>query len=225
MTITPSRFALSSLALAAALALGACHRNDERVPTAQTDTPPPTLPAANTSGTGSTTPAAGDTSSTTAGSVSSSGTMAMPSAPLTNAEQEFVTKAAEGGMFEVEIGKMAAAKAVDPAVKSFGQMLADDHGAANDKLKQIASAHNVPLPAALPSDKKKELDELSKLSGKDFDKQFVKTVGIKDHHHDIAEFEKAARMARSDDVKSFAQSSLPTLQKHLAAAEKLPAKG
>jgi len=210
MTTTPSRFALGSLAIAAVLALGACHRNDERVPTAQTDTMPP---------------ATSDTSSTTAGGVSSSGTMAMPTAPLTNAEQEFVTKAAEGGMFEVEVGKMAAAKAVDPAVKSFGQMLADDHGAANDKLKQIASAHNVPLPASLPSDKKKELDELNKLSGKDFDKQFVKMVGIKDHHHDISEFEKAAKDARSDDVKTFAQSSLPTLQKHLAAAEKLPSKG
>jgi putative membrane protein len=147
-------------------------------------------------------------------------------APLAAADAQFVTKAAEGGQFEVEVGKLAADKASNPAVKSFAQMLVDDHGAANDKLKQIASSHNVALPASLPPDKKKEVDQLGKLSGAEFDRQFVKSVGIKDHHHDIDEFEKAAKSAKSDDVRSFAESTLPTLKKHLAAAEKLPkAKG
>jgi len=50
-------------------------------------------------------------------------------------------------------------------------------------------------------------------------------AGIKDHRHDIDEFEQASKNAKSDDVKNFAQSTLPTLKKHLDAAEKLPAKG
>jgi putative membrane protein len=108
-------------------------------------------------------------------------------------------------------------------VKAYAQMLVEDHTAANEKLRQIASSHNVALPASLPEAKKKELDQLSKLSGPEFDRQFVRIVGIKDHHQDIDEFEKAARSAKSDDVKSFAQSALPTLKKHLAAAQKLPA--
>jgi putative membrane protein len=117
-------------------------------------------------------------------------------------------------MFEVEVGKLAAEKATDPGVKSFAQMLVDDHSAANDKLRQIATGHNVALPASLPDDKKKELD-----------KQFIKVVGQKDHHHDIAAFEKASSSAQSADVKDFATNTLPTLKKHLAAAEKLPGKG
>jgi len=144
---------------------------------------------------------------------------------LAAADQRFVTKAAEGGMFEVEIGKLAAEKATDPNVKSFGQMLVDDHSAANDKLRQIASGHNVALPASLPADKKKEIDELNKLSGAQFDKQFVKMVGIKDHQHDISDFEKASKTAQAPDLKDFATNTLPTLKKHLDTAQKLPSKG
>ena len=253
------RFALSATALAAALILAGCGRNDE-ASSAQADATPSTASPNSTAGTsgstGSTAPSTstastGESSTGTAGTspsgtsgnavgtsgTSSAGTQgattsstmtganAPSTAALPAADAQFVTKAAEGGQFEVEIGKLAATKATDAAVKSFAQMLVDDHTAANDKLRQIASSHNVALPAALPADKKKEIEQLGKLSGAEFDRQFVKTVGIKDHHHDIDEFEKAAKSAKSDDVRDFAQSTLPTLKKHLAAAEKLPMGG
>ncbi|HEV7912258.1 MAG TPA: DUF4142 domain-containing protein [Albitalea sp.] len=213
------RFALPLATLAAALALAACDRG-ERIPTAQSDAPPAgTAPMAP-----STTSAdAGSAGSTMSGSgTSAAGAVSASTAPLPPTDSEFVTKAAEGGQFEVEVAKLAIERASDPAVKSFAQMLVDDHSAANDKLRQIATSHNVALPASLPDDKKKQLEQLAKLSGQEFDRQFVKMIGIKDHHHDIGEFEKAGKEAKSDDVKSFAQSTLPTLKKHLAAAEKLP---
>lgn len=157
------------------------------------------------------------------GAATTSGTgSAASSGPLAPADAQFVTKAAEGGQFEVEVAKLAADKASSPEVKSYAQMLVDDHSAANDKLRQIATSHNVALPASLPADKKREIDMLSKLSGPEFDKQFVKIVGVKDHSHDISEFEKASKTAKADDVKNFAESSLPALKKHMTAAEKLP---
>jgi putative membrane protein len=232
--------------LAAALALTGCDRGDRGDTTARTDTGAAagstsrsatarTAPSTGTAATDSTstsgTSAAGQSRSTSgagtaaAPGATSTGAGATATGALPAADQQFVAKAAQGGQFEVEIAKLAADKASDPQVKSFAQMLVDDHTAANDKLRQIASSHNVPLPAALPADKKKEIDQLGKLSGADFDRQFVKTVGIKDHHHDIDEFEKAAKSAKSDDVRDFAQSTLPTLKKHLAAAEKLPMGG
>jgi putative membrane protein len=238
---------LSMIAMASVLALSACHRGDQTAQngspstTASTSdstaTPPPmpTTPSTDTSGNSTAgTPAAGATGTSGTGSSSSSDTSAantsgtgsaMSTGPLAAADAQFVSKAAEGGLFEVEVAKLAADKATDPAVKSFAQMLVDDHTAANDKLKQIASSHSVPLPASMAADKKKEIDQLSKLSGPKFDQQFVKMVGVADHRHDIADFEKASKSAKSDDVKSFAESTLPTLKKHLDAAQKLPAKG
>ncbi|RQP22816.1 DUF4142 domain-containing protein [Piscinibacter terrae] len=222
---------LSLIAVAAVLALSACHRGGN-TPTGSTaaDTPSSTsttTASADTAGTASspTNPSAASPSTAPdmGNAANTSGTGS--TAPLQPADQQFVTEAAAGGMFEVEIGKLAAEKATDPGVKNFAQMLVDDHSAANDKLRQIATGHNVALPASLPDDKKKEIDQLAKLSGANFDKQFIKMVGVKDHHHDIAAFEKASSSAQSPDVKDFATSALPTLKKHLAAAEKLPAKG
>ena len=87
-------------------------------------------------------------------------------------------------------------------------------------------SHDLALPASLPDAKKTELEQLAKLSGPEFDRQYVKLVGVQGHHKDIAEFEKASQAAGSPDVREFAQSTLPALKKHLAAAQKLPgAKG
>ena len=186
---------------------------------AATGNPPSGITGSTVAVGGSTT---GEAGAPPPGATSSTNPGAAATAPLAAADQQFVAKAAEAGQFEVEIAKLAVEKSSDPAVKTFAQMLVDDHGAANDKLRQIASGHQLALPAALPEAKKQALEQLSRLSGAAFDRQFVKLVGIQDHQHDIAEFEKAGQAAQSPDVRSFAQSSLPTLKKHLASAQKLP---
>ena len=61
---------------------------------------------------------------------------------LAGADQTFVMKAAEGGIAEVKLGTLAAQKATDPAVKSFGQQMVDDHSKANDELKSVASSRS-----------------------------------------------------------------------------------
>ncbi|HEX6707279.1 MAG TPA: DUF4142 domain-containing protein [Albitalea sp.] len=210
MKRTPTAIASSLLVLAAALALGGCKDRDERIPTPQDSTAPSAAPSDSAVSGSGTAAAAGATAATAA---------------LPPADVDFVTKAAEDGQFEVEVAKLAVDKAGDPAIKAFAQMLVDDHTAANDRLRQIATSHSVALPAALPDAKKRELEQLAKLSGPEFDGRFVKMIGIGDHRHDIGEFEKASTTAGSNDVKGFAQSTLPTLKKHLAAAEKLPGAG
>ena len=54
---------------------------------------------------------------------------ALPSLAADNA-QEFVNKAAIGGMFEVDSSKVATTKAQDQHVKDFAQKMIEDHGAA-----------------------------------------------------------------------------------------------
>jgi putative membrane protein len=142
-------------------------------------------------------------------------------AALSPADSKFVKSAAEGGLYEVAVGKLAADKAGNAEVKSFGSMLVEHHSAANDKLKKVADAHGITLPTVLPSDKQKKLDRLSSLSGDAFDRQFVEMVGIADHQHDISEFEKESRSGKSEDIRSFATETLPTLKTHLATAQKL----
>ena len=135
------------------------------------------------------------------------------------ADQEFFNKAAAGGMFEVEAGKLAESRGQGAQVKSFGAMLVKDHSTANDELKALASRKGVTLPAALPKEHQETLDKLGK--SKDFDKDFIQEVGLKDHKKDISLFEKTSKDAKDPDVKAFAAKTLPTLKMHLEHAEGL----
>jgi putative membrane protein len=138
---------------------------------------------------------------------------------LAKADQQFFEKAAAGGMFEVEAGKLAESKATSAEVKSFGSMLVKDHSAANEELKALAQKKGVTLPTALPKDMQKKIDKLSK--EKNFDKEFVKEVGLEDHKKDISLFQKTSKNGKDADVKAFAAKTLPTLQQHRQHAEQL----
>ena len=129
-------------------------------------------------------------------------------------------KAAEGGMAEVELGQLASQRATDPQVKQFAQRMVADHGKANDQLKQLASSKNVQLPTDLPASAKRERDRLSKLSGAQFDREYMSHM-TSDHKKDTSLFRSTAKSARDADVKQFAAATLPTLEEHLQMAQSI----
>jgi putative membrane protein len=131
---------------------------------------------------------------------------------------DFMVKAADGGMEEVQMGKLANEKATNQRVKNFGQMMVDDHSKAGDELKSLASQKNVTLPASMSDDHQKDMDDLNKKKGKDFDKSYMKMM-VSDHEKDISEFEKAAKNATDGDLKAWADKTLPVLRKHLDSAK------
>ncbi|MFL6604905.1 MAG: DUF4142 domain-containing protein [Steroidobacteraceae bacterium] len=139
---------------------------------------------------------------------------------LSPADRDFVTKAAQGGRMEVAAGKLAAQRALDPAVKQFGQKMVSDHTAANEKLKSLADSKQLVLPDSMSADQDAALGKLEGLSGTDFDQTYSKMM-VKDHNEDISEFEKEVKKGEDADVKSFAASTLPTLRHHLTMANKL----
>jgi putative membrane protein len=144
---------------------------------------------------------------------------------LARADRKFIDRAAGDGMFEVQVGQLAASKASDPQVKSFASMLVDQHTAANNELVKLANAKGVELPAAPKHSLRREMDKLGMHSGADFDARFVREVGIKDHEKDIKMFEKAGKEVKDPELKAFIARTLPTLREHLAAAQKLPQAG
>ena len=145
-------------------------------------------------------------------------------------DMQFLKKAAQGGMAEVQLGELAQQKAESNDVKQFGKMMADDHGKANDQLKSVAEQKGVTLPTDLSAKDKALKDRLSKLSGEAFDKAYMQHM-VTDHKKDVAEFKRESKMAKDNDVKNFASQTLPTLEKHLdraqqvAKSEKAEAKG
>jgi putative membrane protein len=123
-------------------------------------------------------------------------------------------KAADGGKAEVELGELAVQKASSSDVKSFGQKMIDDHGKANDQLKQLAAEKHVDLPQEPGAKHKATKAKLEQLSGADFDLAYVAEM-VKDHKKGVAEFQRESKTAKDDDLKNFAAQTLPTLQRTL----------
>jgi len=142
---------------------------------------------------------------------------------LAGADHTFVMKAAEGGLAEVELGNLAKDKASDPDVKKFGQQMVDDHTKANDDLKSVASGKGITLPTEPNAKHKAEYDRLSKLSGAEFDKAYMRAM-VADHQADVNEFRHESQSGADPDVKAFAAKTLPTLEHHLQMAETTDAK-
>lgn len=140
-------------------------------------------------------------------------------------DRKFVEEAASSGMFEVQVSQLAATKATDPAIKEFASMLVDHHTKANSELMQLANAKGVEVSPAPKRALRRDMEQLGKKSGAEFDRDYVRNVGIKAHETDIKLFEKAGKELKDPELKAFAAKTLPTLQQHLAAAQKLPQAG
>jgi putative membrane protein len=140
------------------------------------------------------------------------------SGSLSSADKQFLTNAAQGGLAEVVLGKLAQQKANDQAVKQFGQRMEQDHTKANDELKSLAAKKGVQLSTSLKHEDQIQKDELSKLPPQSFDTHYMQVM-VKDHQKDVSEFQKAADGASDPDVKNFAQKTLPILQDHLKQAQ------
>ena len=142
---------------------------------------------------------------------------------LSSADTTFAMKAAQGGMAEVKFGQLAVEKASNPDVKAFGQKMVDDHTKLNDQMKQVASAENMTLPTDIDGKDQAAYDKLSKLSGADFDKAYIKGM-VKDHSTDVKEFQKEANGGKDPQLKQLASTALPILQSHLQMAKETEAK-
>jgi putative membrane protein len=136
---------------------------------------------------------------------------------LSSNDRHFVMEAAQGGMAEVELGKLAQQKGSRDDVKQFGQRMVEDHGKANQELESIASKLGAPMPKDAGKKHTSDVNKLGKLSGDKFDREYAENM-VKDHEKDVSAFEKQAKKGDSEELKQFAAKTLPTLQEHLKMA-------
>jgi putative membrane protein len=148
-----------------------------------------------------------------------SAALSCPAFAADNITAKFVKNAAIGGMFEVQSSKAALTKAQDPKIKNLAQMLIDDHSAANEKLKKIAAKENISVPSQLDTKHQGELDTLRETKGS-FAQPFIQ-MQRKAHEEAITLFKRYADHGDDAALKSFAKNTLPTLEKHRTAIQKI----
>jgi putative membrane protein len=139
---------------------------------------------------------------------------------VTSDDAKFATAAANGGMAEVALGKLALTKTSNANIKDFATMMVTDHSKANDELMSIAKTKNITLPAAVDSTHQKKMDDLTKLNGKDFDKAYVDAM-VDGHKKTLSLMQDEAKDGKDADLKAFAAKTAPTVQMHLDAINKI----
>lgn len=136
-------------------------------------------------------------------------------AELSAKDKAFMKEAAQGGMMEVEMGKMAQQKGKSDDVKKIGSRMVADHTKANNELMAIAKKKGVDLS--------KEKAKSHSMSDANFDKDYINMM-VKDHEKDLAAFQAEAKNGTDADVKAFASKTSGVIQKHLEMVKAAQAK-
>jgi putative membrane protein len=135
-------------------------------------------------------------------------------------DKMFIRKATEGGIAEVKLGQLAAQKGGSDEVKTFGQKMVDDHTKLNSALAQVADSVGVMLPKTMNKDDQAEYDKLDKLSGNDFDVEYL-TFMVKDHHKDLHDFRMEAASPADQTLHEAVVKAASVIHEHAVMVDKL----
>jgi len=148
----------------------------------------------------------------------------MAAANLSPSDKVFVTRAAQGGLAEVQMAQLAQQKASSDDVKKFAQSMIDDHTPNNEQLVKLATAKGLTPPTDPNAMQQKMLTHLQGLSGAKFDKAYVK-IQVKAHTMMLKDMRMEARSGKDSDLKNFADQTVPTVDHHLSMAQGLQKSG
>lgn len=136
-------------------------------------------------------------------------------------DRQFMIKAAQANMAEIQSGQLAAQKASSEDVKQFGQHMVEEHGKALQELQTLAQKKGVTLPQQPDKDAQKTMQQLEKVSGKEFDQRYIKEVGVKSHREASKLFQQAASRSKDPEVRAFAEEMLPDIKQHMQMAQRM----
>ncbi len=146
----------------------------------------------------------------------------MPAKSGEGPDATFVTQAAQGGMAEVELSKVAEKNAKSADVKKFASEMVHDHTANNKELATIAAHENIPVPTSLDTEHAALCDKLSAMKGADFDRAYIDAM--KTDHQKMDDLLKSSQATvTTEELRTFIKKTDPVVEHHLAMAQKLKA--
>jgi len=139
-------------------------------------------------------------------------------------DEEFVRKAAAGGLFEVKSAQFAMDQASSDQAKKFARHLLEDHTKANQELMALAARKGWTVPPGMEQKQADMLARVGKMTGKSFDSEFAKQQ-VDAHEETIKLFERAAKDCKDSDLRDWADKKVPALKEHLKMARDLSGGG
>jgi putative membrane protein len=158
--------------------------------------------------------------------------------------QEWVQKAIEKNTAEIQLGDLAVERAQNPQVKQFARTMVEEHNKTLGELKQLAARENIPVAAGANDEHRELHTRLSKLSGAEFDREYVDamveahddTLEMLDDKADDLDGNRATGTSGTDrpadpteaqrdrinrDLAQWAAKTAPNVRQHLEKAKQL----
>lgn len=138
---------------------------------------------------------------------------------VSKADQKMMEEMAYSNLAEIETGKLAQSKSQSEEVKKFAQQMIDDHTKSQQELQQLAESKGVKLPTEPDKKHQAMAKKMSGMSGEEFDRMYMKQVGVEAHQKTHKLLQQAQKNAKDGEVKSLAQKNAPIVEEHLKMAK------
>ena len=135
------------------------------------------------------------------------------------ADRAFVAKVSQGGLYEVEAGRVAATKAQAPAARDFGALESHDHESVNAGLKHIAGMTGVMITPGLNAEFTARLNKLKAVPAAQFDAYYVEDMK-QIHNKDEGLFVQESQDG-SPAYREFAHGTAVLVKAHLGWLDSL----
>jgi putative membrane protein len=135
---------------------------------------------------------------------------------------KFLVKSYEASLFEIELAQSAVKHATNAAVKKLAADLIPSHKDMNGKMQAIAFNASFKLPGGIDSGHAKDLTDLEKLKGTDYDQKFMDMI-VSAHEKSADNYKKAYNDLSAGETKEYAGKTFPVINSHLEMAKKVKA--
>lgn len=141
------------------------------------------------------------------------------SAELSNRDKDYLRDRASTLMADVRAGELASHQAQTELVRAFAYRLVNDHKRSLEKVRKLAAARQVALPAAPDDRDLKTVTELEGLSGNTFDERYIKRA-IRQHKAGTKVDRQRSHGSKDPELRALATASFEVEDVHLALANR-----
>ena len=136
------------------------------------------------------------------------------------ADAKFLVKVTSNTLLEIELGKLAQARATTPTVRDYGSRLVQSRLALLSELRTLADAKKLAIPLALGDDEQAAYHEVSTQTGSKLDKSLAALI-VKAQKQDEDAFDDMSDDAYDGDIRGFAAKYLKPVQEELSGAKEM----
>lgn len=144
-----------------------------------------------------------------------------PQPRVSELDRLYITEAAQGGMTEVQLARLALQRSRNNEIRQYAQQMIQEHTPVNQQLMQLANRKGITPPTTIGLKYQAAIARLSQFSAKDFDQAYKEEAGINLHMEYLVVQRRQSQLGQDPDLKAFATKNIPIAQRHLQMGQRL----